>query len=829
MSERTVSLPVTGMTCANCAATIERSLGKADGVTEAGVSFASERADVTFDPAVVREDELVERVRSAGYDVPLASVDLSITGMTCANCASTIERTLQSRVPGVVSAVVNLATERATVEYVPGAVGRAELVEAIERAGYGVVETPPSDATDVEIEDVEAAAQAREIRQQSTAFWTGVTFALPLFLLSMARDFGLVGVWAHAPWVNWLFLALATPVQFYVGWGYYVGAWKALRNGTANMDVLVALGSSAAYFYSVPVTVALTLGVTTLGEHVYFETAAAIITLIKLGKLLEVRAKGETSAAVERLIGLRPRTATVIRDGEEHEIPVEGVLVDDEVVVRPGGRIPVDGVVLTGRSAVDESMLTGESLPVEKDPGAEVIGGTVNQEGLLRVQATRVGAETALAQIVRLVQAAQGSKAPIQRLADRVAAVFVPAVIIVATGTFLVWWLIVGAGFTPALIRLVAVLVIACPCALGLATPTAIMVGTGIGAGKGILFKNSEALERAHQLAIVILDKTGTITNGEPAVREIVALDHTEVLRLAASAEWGSEHPLGRAVLREAEERGIELSHPARFEAVPGRGVVAEVDTRAVVVGTSALLTERGIALNGLAPEAGRIEAEARTVMWVAVDGAVEGLIGVADEVKSGAREAIADMQRRGLHVVMVTGDNRATAQAIAREVGIEEIRAEVLPDQKADVVREFQDEGSGGVAMVGDGINDAPALAQADVGIAIGTGTDVAIETADVTLMRGELESVNDAIDLSRATMRTIRQNLFWAFFYNVVLIPLAAGALYPIRVLPMMLRALHPILAALAMAFSSVTVVMNSLRLPRVLKAEGAGRRAD
>ncbi|MGD2068188.1 MAG: heavy metal translocating P-type ATPase [Gemmatimonadota bacterium] len=887
MSLREITIPVTGMTCANCSATVERTLRRTEGVDTAAVNYATERATVSFDPTKVRESQLAERIGAAGYGVATATVELPITGMTCANCAATIERTLQSRVPGVVSASVNYATEKAVVEIIPGAVTRSELARAVEDAGYGVVEAGAGE----EMEDAEAAAREAEIRDQTRKFLVGVAFSLPLFLLSMARDFGLLGAWAHAPWVNWVMLALATPVQFYVGWDYYLGGWKALRNRTANMDVLIAMGSSAAYFYSLPVTVALTLGVTSLGAHVYFETAAVIITLIKLGKLLEVRAKGRTGEAIRKLMDLRPAVARVVRDGGEEEVPVEAVAVDDVLVVRPGERIPVDGTVVRGRSAVDESMLTGESLPVEKGPGDAVAAGSINREGSFRFQATAVGAETALARIVRLVQEAQGSKAPIQRVADRAAAVFVPAVIAIAVGTFAVWWIAVGAGFTPALIRLVAVLVIACPCALGLATPTAIMVGTGKGAEMGILFRDSGALERAHDLEVVVLDKTGTVTLGEPRVMEILAADggtlppgpgevgdappslpdgvaslpegraaaavatavegrtpdggsltgggtsagapadvgvgelapaQAELLRRGAAAERGSEHPLARAVLQFAEARGIAAPEADRFEAVPGRGVAAVVEGRDVLVGTRALMEQREIDLRDLGPRAEAMEARARTALWIAFDGRAAGLIGVADAVKPTSREAIDALRAEGLDVVMLTGDNRATAEAVAVEVGIERVEAEVLPDRKADVVRRLMDETDGLVGMVGDGINDAPALAVADVGLAIGTGTDVAMETADVTLMRGDLRSVPQAIALSRATMRTIRQNLFWAFGYNVALIPIAAGVLYPIESLPGMLRQLHPILAALAMAFSSVSVVTNSLRLKGVTLRE-------
>ncbi len=804
-----LTLPVTGMTCANCALTIERSLKKAEGVAEAVVNFATEEAAVVFDPALIHPAELVERVREAGYDVVTARVELPITGMTCANCALTVERTL-NRLPGVVQATVNFATERAAVEYVPGVATVAGMVRAVEEAGYGVIQA----ATPEEMEDVEEKARQAEIADQTRKFWVGVLFSLPLFILSMARDLGLLGAWSHGPWLNWFFLALATPVQFYTGWDYYVGAYYALRNRTANMDTLVAMGSSVAYFYSLAV-----LLFPAAGHHVYFETSAVIVTLIKLGKLLEARAKGQTGAAIRKLMGLAPKTARVVRDGVEMDVPVGQVRVGDLVVVRPGERIPVDGVVVEGRSSVDESMLTGEPMPVDKGPGDRVIGATVNRQGLLRFEATRVGAETALAQIIRLVREAQGSKAPIQRLADRVAGVFVPVVIGVALLTFAVWWG-VGGDFTAAMIRLVAVLVIACPCALGLATPTAIMVGTGRGAEMGILFKNSAALETAHRLEVVVLDKTGTLTKGRPEVTDVVVSDagHPEtLLRWAASAERGSEHPLGEAVVAEAEARAVPLADPEEFEAIPGRGVRATVEGRRVLVGKPEWVEGEGVGLDGLVGEVERLRGLARTVVAVAVDGEAAGLLGIADALKEGSVEAVAELHRLGLEVVMLTGDNRRTAEAIARQVGIDRVVAGVLPADKAEEVGRLQ-EGGRLVAMVGDGINDAPALARADVGIALGTGTDVAMETADVTLMRGDLRSVPRALALSRATMRVIKQNLFWAFFYNVILIPVAAGVLYPFPVVPEILRQLHPVLAAFAMATSSVTVVTNSLRLRNV-----------
>lgn len=833
MSETQLTLPVLGMTCANCSATIERNLKKLEGVADVTVNYAADKATVIFDPALLKQDDIVARIRHVGYDVPVAKIELPITGMTCANCAAAVERTLNKKVPGVQQATVNYATEKATVEYVPGLVSRREMTAAIQRAGYGVLEAAAG-----ELEDVEQAARQAEIKDQTRKFWIGVAFSLPLFLLSMSRDFGLLGAWSHHPWVNWLMLAMAAPVQFYVGWDYYTGAWNSLRNGSANMDVLVAMGSSAAFFYSAPVTIALTMGSAALGEHVYFETAAVIITLIKLGKLLEARAKGKTGAAIKKLMGLRAKTARVLRDAQEVDIPVEDVIAGDLVIVRPGEKIPVDGVVVEGRSAVDESMLTGESLPVNKKPGDELIGATLNKNGRLKFEAAKVGAETALAQIVRLVQEAQGSKAPIQRLADQVAAIFAPVVLALAAITLLAWWVVVGAGFTPAMIRMVAVLVIACPCALGLATPTAIMVGTGKGAENGILFKNSEALERAHALKTIVLDKTGTITVGQPAVTDIIANATDkgsgaadDLLRLAASAERGSEHPLGEAIVKAAKNKNLSLAEPESFEAVAGQGIIAQIEGRKVALGNLKLMDAQGVSLKALQADVERLQSEAKTAMWTAIDGELAGLIAVADTIKEGSREAVAELHRLGLNVVMLTGDNRATAEAIAREAGIDpstlrqaqdgansgrsRIVAEVLPGDKAAEVKRLQAQGDGLVAMVGDGINDAPALAQADVGIAIGTGADVAMETADLTLMRGDLRSVAQAIALSKATMRTIKQNLFWAFFYNIALIPIAMGVLYPFTSLPMMLRSLHPVLAAFAMAFSSVTVVTNSLRL--------------
>lgn len=804
-----LTLPVSGMHCANCVKTIERNVKKVEGVEVASVNYATEKLDVSFDHTKTDVNAIVERIRQAGYDVPTITLDLPITGMTCANCAKSVTRALK-RVEGVLEADVNYANEHASVTLTAGAVSKADLVAAIEKAGYGVVEV----ADDSTLEDAEAQARAAELSHQMRRLVIGAAFAFPLLFISMARDLGLLGMWAHEAWVNYLFWIMATPVQFYVGWDYYVGAYKSLRNGAANMDVLVAMGSSAAYFYSIPIA----LGVTALGEHVYFETAAVIITLIVLGKVLEARAKGRTSEAIKKLIGLQPRTARVVRLGLEQDIPIDQVRVGDVVIVRPGEKIPVDGRVIEGHSSVDESMLTGESLPVNKTAGDTVTGATLNKNGRLKFEATRVGKETALAQIIRLVEQAQGSKAPIQAVVDRVAAVFVPAVISVAALTFVVWLMATG-DITAALIRMVAVLVIACPCAMGLATPTAIMVGVGKGAESGILFRNSQALEQANLLQAIVLDKTGTLTRGQPSVTDVVAsethqLDETYLLSLAGSAERGSEHPLGEAIVQAAQARGLELSEPQNFEAVTGHGILAQLNGQQVMVGSRRLLVERRIHLNGLEPKAEQLQSQGKTVVWLALEQEAVGLIGIADTIKEGSQAAVSQLKQMGLQVIMLTGDNHATAEAIAAQAGIDRVLAEVLPGEKAEQIRRLQAEGLK-VAMVGDGINDAPALAQADVGMAIGTGTDVAMETADVTLMSGDLRAVPKAIKLSHETMKTIKQNLFWAFGYNTVLIPTAAGLLAIFAFMPDFLQQLNPMLAAFAMSFSSVSVVSNSLRL--------------
>ncbi len=733
-------------------------------------------------------------------------INLPITGMHCENCAATISRNLKE-MAGILVADVSIATEHAAVTYNPSTLSEDAIVDKIRSLGFDVVDA-----------DSEADVRAEEFQRQKLQFNVGILFTIPLFLLSMGRDMGLIGGWANTTWVNWIMFGLALPVQFYVGWDYYVGSVKALRNRSANMDVLVAMGSSVAFVYSVVVIAALSLNMQGLGNHVYFETAAVIITLIKLGKLLEARAKGQTSAALKKLIRLSPKTACLLKDGEEQNIPVEQIAVSDLLIVRPGESMPVDGIVRDGSSAVDESLFTGESMPIDKTVGDTVASATINQSGMLTIEATRVGSETSLARLVQLVQATQQSKAPIQRTADAVASVFVPVVLCIAVATFLVWWFVVGDGFTPAMLRLVAVLVIACPCALGLATPTAIMVSTGIGAHRGILFRNSEALEHVGALSRIVLDKTGTLTHGQLTLTDIITDDGDEnrLLQLAASAERGSEHPIGKAIVLAASERGIDTVIPTDFTAVAGNGIIAQLNENNVIIGNLSLMQQHQISTKVLEVDAERLQSEAKTVLWVAVDSRVSGLLAVADTVKPEAKAAVAELRQLGCEVTMMTGDNRSTANAIAKNVGITDVMAELLPEDKANAVKKAQEETDDGyVAMVGDGINDAPALAQADVGMALGTGTDIAMETADLTLMRGDLRTIPDAIRLSRATLRTIKQNLFWAFFYNVLLIPIAAGVLFPLLFLPSMLRELHPMLAAFAMAFSSVSVVLNSLRL--------------
>jgi Cu+-exporting ATPase len=808
-----VSIHITGMTCTTCAATVEKGLSQTPGVEQVDVNFASEKASIKYDPTKIDLAKIKDTVSQLGYGVATKKSIFPVAGMTCASCVARVEEALSS-VPGVISASVNLASEKATVEYLEG-VGLADMRRAVKDAGYEL--GPEAQA----LEDVTTAAQ-REIRVLRNRFIIAAILASIIMALGFSPSF------AGQPYLLW---ALATPVQFWAGWRFYRGAWGALKHRTSDMNTLIAVGTSVAYFYSMIAVIFPSLFASGVVEpHLYFDTSAAIIALVLLGRFLEARARGQTSEAIKRLIGMQPKTALVVREGEQKEIPVEEVQVGDFILVRPGERVPVDGIVRQGYSSVDESMITGESIPVEKKVGDEVIGATINKTGSLEIEASKVGKETVLAHIVRMVEEAQGSKAPIQRLADVIASYFVPTVIGIAILAFVVWYFVGPApALTFAFLNFVAVLIIACPCALGLATPTAIMVGTGKGAEHGILIRNGEALERAHQIKTVLLDKTGTLTRGEPVVTDVVAAPFSspeEVLRLAASAEHSSEHPLGEAVVKAALEKKLELSPSSDFNAIPGQGVEASVEGKKLFLGNLKLMEKRGFSLNGLEKKAAELLAGGKTVMFLGRDSQVAGIIALADTLKPGAREALQMLHRMGIETAMLTGDNRRTAEAIAREAGIDRVLAEVLPEHKAREVKKLQEEGKV-VAMVGDGINDAPALAQADIGIAIGTGTDVAMETGDITLISGDLMGVVTAISLSKRTMRTIKQNLFWAFAYNTALIPVAAGILYLVfgsNGVPSGLRFilgeygfLNPILAAAAMAASSITVVSNSLRLRR------------
>ena len=828
-----INLPVEGMTCAACVGHVENALQSVPGMLEASVNLGTEKASVEFDPTKASFQAIEEAVSGAGYKLGRQTASLNIGGMTCASCVGHVENALLG-VPGVSQANVNLGVERASVEFIPGMVEISDLQKAVEESGYRVEGLNDSGDQERELERLSKVKEIRELRNRLVFAGTGAAL---LFL----------GTFDALPWVSkfmaqsyypFLLWALATPVQFWAGSNFYSSGLGALRHGTSNMHTLIAMGTTVAYVYSVAVVLLTQFSPGTLADNgieakVYFDTAAIIIALVLLGRFLEAGARGRTSEAIRRLIGLTPTSARGVRNGEEVDIPVDQVIIGDTVLVRPGEKIPVDGLVTDGYSAVDESMLTGESMPVEKVPGQKVFGATLNSNGALYFEATQVGGETVLAQIIRLVEEAQGSKAPIQRLADQVASYFVPAVIIASLAAFLFWMLL---GPAPALtfstLVLVSDLIIACPCALGLATPTAIIVGTGKGAEHGVLIKQAQALEIAHKVDTVVLDKTGTLTTGKPVVTDLVVSEtagtsEQELLFLAASAERGSEHPLGEAIVMEAQNRGLTLESASGFQAIPGRGISAQVNGSTVKFGNLALMEDSGVPLNGLAEQASALAAQGKTPMFLAYDDRAMGLIAVADTVKPEAAEGLARLRRMGLEVVMLTGDNVQTAHAIAGQLGVERVEAEVLPQDKAAVIKRLQAEGRV-VAMVGDGINDAPALAQADVGMAMGSGTDVAMESADITLMRSDVNGVATALDLSRQTIRTIKQNLFWAFFYNVMLIPVAAGALYPVFQgvggVPGGLEFffgeqgfLNPAMAALAMAFSSVTVVTNSLRLRR------------
>ncbi|MFH1559980.1 MAG: heavy metal translocating P-type ATPase [Chloroflexota bacterium] len=824
---RKIILPVEGMTCASCVSHVEGALKEVDGVLSANVNLATEQATVEFDDDKATISELIHAVDDSGYRAGLARITLNIGGMTCASCVVHVEHALKE-VDGVLSANVNLATEQATVEYIPGLATLPDMKAMVDDAGYTVEGVAGDEST----KDEERLARTREIKTLRQKLLLAAGVGIIIFLGSFKEWFP----WMPSFLQNWYVLwALATPVQFWAGWQFYHGAWGALKHKTTNMNTLIAVGTSTAYFYSAAATIFPDFFHVEQAEaKVYFDTAAIIIALILLGRYLEARAKGQTSEAIRKLMGLQPKTASVLRDGQETDVPIEDVVPGDVIVVRPGESIPVDGVVIEGASSVDESMLTGESIPVEKMADSPVFGATINKTGSFRFRATKVGTETALAQIIRLVQEAQGSKAPIQRLADLVASYFVPIVIGIALVTFGVW-LFAGPSpaFTYALLNLVAVLIIACPCALGLATPTAIMVGTGKGAEWGVLIRSAEALETAHKIDVIVLDKTGTLTEGKPQVTDVVVdgVTETELLTLAASAEKGSEHPLGEAIVAAAVERGLALEDVQEFNAIPGRGIQARMNGTLVTLGNLALMQERSYKLNGLETRATELSTQGKTTMFIALGDRVAGVIAVADTVKPEARDVVQSLRTMGREVVMLTGDNRRTAEAIARDLGIDRVLSEVLPEDKAQEIKNLQAEGKV-VAMVGDGINDAPALAQAQVGIAIGTGTDVAMEAADITLVRGNLEGIVEALALSKATMRTIKQNLFWAFFYNTALIPVAAGVLYPVFSgggVPGPLQPflgefgfLNPVLAAAAMAISSFTVVSNSLRLQRHRRAK-------
>jgi Cu+-exporting ATPase len=836
-----VDLPLTGMTCAACARRIERRLAKVPGVRASHVNFATARATVEYDSNRTRTSALVEAIESAGYGTSGVARAEFVVDATAAS-STTRARALKSHarleevlggLAGVVAAEFDPSAAEVRVEYLASAIDARALRREVEEFGYRVRRASVEGERQEEASAFANDAREEEYGRLRRKFWLAAALSAPVLVVAMSH--GAIA-FLRGSWANWFQLALTTPVVFYCGAQFYRGAWAALRQRAADMNTLIATGTGAAYVYSVLATLfpsffaraagaghePLTLLAGAQASHaeamppVYFEAAAVIIALILLGRMLEARARGRAGEAIRRLMSLQAKTARVVREGVEQDVAVEEVLPGDVVLVRPGEKIPVDGVVLEGASAVDEAMLTGESIPVEKRAGAPVFGATLNKTGAFRFRATKVGRDMVLRQIIRLVEDAQGSKAPVSRLADRVSGIFTPIVISIAVVTFIVWFFVApeGARLTTALVNFVSVLIIACPCALGLATPTAVMVGTGRGAEHGVLIKGGESLETAHRVHTVVLDKTGTVTRGEPRVtdvRAVAGMDDEELLRLAASAERGSEHPLGEAVVREARERGLALAEAARFAAVAGHGVEAEVEGHHLILGNLRLLRSRGVELNGLEEEATELAAAGKTPMFVAMDNRAAGIIAVADEVRPESIGAVAALKAMGLEVVMLTGDARRTAEAVARRIGVERVLAEVLPEDKADEVRRLQAEKKV-VAMVGDGINDAPALATADVGIAVGTGADVALEAADVTLVRGDLGGVVTAIALSKATMRTIRQNLFWAFAYNVVGIPVAAGLLYPFTG-----WLLSPLLASAAMSLSSVSVVANSLRLRR------------
>ncbi|HDR7793583.1 TPA: copper-translocating P-type ATPase [Bacillus luti] len=799
--QKEANLQISGMTCAACANRIEKGLKKVEGVHEANVNFALEKTKIMYDPTKTNPQQFKEKVESLGYGIVSDKAEFNVSGMTCAACANRVEKRL-NKLDGVNKATVNFALESATVDFNPDEVNVNEMKSAITKLGYKL-EVKPDE------QDASTDHRLQEIERQKKKFIISFILSFPL-LWAMVSHFSFTSfIYLPDMLMNpWVQLALATPVQFIIGGQFYVGAYKALRNKSANMDVLVALGTSAAYFYSVYLSIQ-SIGSSEHMTDLYFETSAVLITLIILGKLFEAKAKGRSSEAIKKLMGLQAKTATVVRDGTEMKILIEEVVAGDIVYVKPGEKIPVDGEIVEGKSAIDESMLTGESIPVDKTIGDVVIGSTMNKNGFLKVKATKVGRDTALAQIIKVVEEAQGSKAPIQRVADQISGIFVPVVVGIAIITFVVWMVFVTPGdFGGALEKMIAVLVIACPCALGLATPTSIMAGSGRSAEYGILFKGGEHLEATHRLDTVILDKTGTVTNGKPTLTDVIVADgfnENELLRLVGAAERNSEHPLAEAIVEGIKEKGIDLPNSETFEAIPGFGIESAVEGKQLLIGTRRLMKKFNIDIEEVSKSMEELEREGKTAMLIAIDKEYAGIVAVADTVKDTSKAAIVRLKKMGLDVVMITGDNTQTAGAIAKQVGIDHVIAEVLPEGKAEEVKKLQASGKK-VAMVGDGINDAPALATANIGMAIGTGTDVAMEAADITLIRGDLNSIADAIFMSKMTIRNIKQNLFWALAYNALGIPIAA------------LGFLAPWVAGAAMAFSSVSVVLNALRLQRV-----------
>ncbi|MDW7673243.1 MAG: heavy metal translocating P-type ATPase [Bacillota bacterium] len=808
-----IFIKISGMSCASCVGKVERSLKEHSGVIDANVNLATEKAAISFDSAKVSPPELIKLIKSLGYEANLAELErasIPIIGMSCASCVRRVEQGIKE-LDGVINVSVNLATEKAAVDYDKGNISLTAIKQKIKDLGYEVANVERESS-----EDREEQRRKDEMRRLSLDFLLAAVLTTVVLIGSLPEMYHGWGGWVPAILVNPLtLLALTTPVQFFSGWRFYKGAYAALSHKTSDMNVLVAMGTTSAWGYSAAMSLFPEF-LTNLGfpYQLYYDVATVITTLIILGRLLEARARGKTSEAIRKLIGMQAKTARVVRGEQEIDIPIEDVEVDDLILVRPGEKVPVDGIIISGKSTLDESMLTGESIPIEKSEGHEVIGATINKTGSFKFKATKVGKDTMLAQIIQLVEEAQGSKAPIQKLVDVISSYFVPAVVITALVSAFLWWVF---GPEPSLIFaltiFIAVLIIACPCALGLATPTAIMVGTGKGAENGILIKGAESLETAYKLNAIVLDKTGTITVGEPSLTDLIVTEEfnqDNVLALVASVETASEHPLGEAIVRGARAKGLTLVEPSSFEAIPGHGLVAVVDSKEILVGNKKLMTARAITLSDkLVDNADILADQGKTPMFIAIDNKAAGIIAAADTVKPTSIAAIRELSKLGLEVIMLTGDNAKTAAAIAKQVGITKVLAEVLPEHKAEEVKKLQNEGKI-VGMVGDGINDAPALAQANVGIAIGTGTDVAMEASDITLISGDLLGVPTAIKLSKATMRMIWQNLFWAFFYNIVLIPVAAGILYPFFGI-----ILNPMIAAAAMAFSSISVVLNTLRL--------------